>query len=510
VSIDWERFGGATDRLAVRIGLMSDPDGGVGATADESASWGVVDIWVKGRSVLAYREQGVALQGIRWYLLAFLEWLAQAWDPLLHEERLPTRNVADDAATALRLTQFSGPAVPEDEAQLREAAWDGWARRHNAAFARDGGLFPDLIFRRWRGEVELSWDGRSVPNVLFDVPVGVERFPPDEVATDLYDVVLATALRIQARVPESVRVGQLVEQLRSVHSSSRTPQRNGYLAGLRDGNEQDGAWSRLIDALRIDQVGRDAMLDQLVTDLVVIRPPALALTLAGLGPRSSQADIDAAVHFLARAALNRESVTAVQLARSEPVRSDLPDYVQGYALAEEVTASLGLHSDRPTSVSRILELLGVATADVELRDPRVRAMSVAGRGFGPTIATNLRYRNAQKSTVHRFTLAHELCHVLFDRGTGDLSAVASGDWAPRDLERRANAFAAMLLMPSAFVGRLVAESPYDVGTLDGIAWIAHRLETSYVATIHHLTNLGVIATTDRDSLLGELEPADTN
>ena len=48
-------------------------------------------------------------------------------------------------------------------------------------------------------------------------------------------------------------------------------------------------------------------------------------------------------------------------------------------------------------------------------------------------------------TRRRFTLAHELCHLIHDRGYGARLAIASGPWAPADVEQRANAFAAMLL-----------------------------------------------------------------
>lgn len=43
----------------------------------------------------------------------------------------------------------------------------------------------------------------------------------------------------------------------------------------------------------------------------------------------------------------------------------------------------------------------------------------------------------------RFTLAHELCHLLIDRDSGSQLALVSGPWAPKAVEQRANAFAAV-------------------------------------------------------------------
>lgn len=47
------------------------------------------------------------------------------------------------------------------------------------------------------------------------------------------------------------------------------------------------------------------------------------------------------------------------------------------------------------------------------------------------------------------TLAHELCHLLVDRSKAAPLMIASTPWAPAEIERRANAFAAELLLPRA-------------------------------------------------------------
>ena len=56
----------------------------------------------------------------------------------------------------------------------------------------------------------------------------------------------------------------------------------------------------------------------------------------------------------------------------------------------------------------------------------------------------------------RFTLAHEFCHLLFDQDQGQALAVASGPWAPRAIEQRANAFAAMFLMPAFLLKQMLS------------------------------------------------------
>ena len=48
---------------------------------------------------------------------------------------------------------------------------------------------------------------------------------------------------------------------------------------------------------------------------------------------------------------------------------------------------------------------------------------------------------------YRFTVAHEVCHLLFDRDVGCRLAIANGPWDPQDVEQCADSFTAMLLMP---------------------------------------------------------------
>ena len=92
----------------------------------------------------------------------------------------------------------------------------------------------------------------------------------------------------------------------------------------------------------------------------------------------------------------------------------------------------------------------------------------------------------------RFTLAHELCHLLFDRSVGQRLAVASGPWAPPSLEQRANAFAAMLLMPTKVVRSVVADMNEPIATEQGVLSVASRLHTGFLSTLRHLRNLGFV------------------
>src|SRR5262249_36597500 len=151
--------------------------------------------------------------------------------------------------------------------------------------------------------------------------------------------------------------------------------------------------------------------------------------------------------------LDRHTSRAVRLPLADPadqITADptLPGWEQGYELAEKIHAELNLDLAAGwVDVAEVLDLLGVAVLSRKLDDRHIRACSLVGPHHLPTIVQNESSPFFGHPAAERFSLAHELGHLLFDRSPGQKLAIASGPWAPKALERRANAFAAMFLMP---------------------------------------------------------------
>jgi Zn-dependent peptidase ImmA (M78 family) len=121
----------------------------------------------------------------------------------------------------------------------------------------------------------------------------------------------------------------------------------------------------------------------------------------------------------------------------------------------------------------------------------VALVSAIGR---PLIFVNSRYEGGSYQSVRRFTLAHELCHLLIDRDAGKPLALASGPWAPRSVEQRANAFAAALLMPNGLLQvacrSIVGDRPPE--TLEQIETVADAMQVGTVTLVDHLGNVDLI------------------
>lgn len=158
-----------------------------------------------------------------------------------------------------------------------------------------------------------------------------------------------------------------------------------------------------------------------------------------------------------------------------------------------------------------LALAGAAGSMLELVEKRLSALVIwqklptdfAGYAFcdeihGPAIVLNVNGRN-KNELVRRFTLAHEVCHVLFDRH--DLAALSRFDsyddfYAYTDdrkdpHEIRANAFAIHLLAPE----RLLIEG--WSGARGDVRSVMTRFGISFEAARHHLDNYRLLALTER-------------
>jgi Zn-dependent peptidase ImmA (M78 family) len=172
----------------------------------------------------------------------------------------------------------------------------------------------------------------------------------------------------------------------------------------------------------------------------------------------------------------------------------------GYALALDLLEEADPDPDASaTRIEDLVAALGVAVRDVALGADGPRGVALAGDALQPTILVNAE-RPANDGRGRRFTLAHELCHILFDRERARPLIHSSTPWASPSVEQRANAFAAMLLMPPHRAKRPVASGLEELK--HGIDRLAGRLNVGRVALKHHLANLGEITPYERDFLLG--------
>ena len=512
----WERLEGDTSAFAIGMEFAPDPDGGRYIDPETGLSWGSFQIWVEGRNLCSHSEKGERIESTHWYLLSLLEWFARYWTPLLHEERLPIKVEGDTGWTSLHATRFPPPAIEDDdeEASEWESAWQDWWFRHGIRAAREGGLFPDVVIRRFRDSVEVSWGpvrSEGMP-YRFDSTesAGFGRLPPGAVAEPLHAVLsgaseyLLSLAKESPRIDEFPRIEALRRDLQALRGSAENHDRRlMWLAGLgTDESTVRTGWQRAIDCLSGSaEALRRAMLEVSESPLVVTGSCQAALMFGSLAPDVMDQD----VLSLAQAMVDLyspggDSEAMRKICRAAPVEESMsPAWSRGYELADELHEHF--HGEFAkggfVDLEGLIERLDIRIEHLELLDDTVRGVSIAGSRHRPGIIVNSNCPANEHLSGRRFTLAHELCHLLFDREAGRRLAIASGRWAPRDVERRANAFAAMLLMPTSLVQQAVAAQAVSVATVEGVGKIAGTLRAGRPAVLNHLKNLGFIDDADQ-------------
>lgn len=124
-------------------------------------------------------------------------------------------------------------------------------------------------------------------------------------------------------------------------------------------------------------------------------------------------------------------------------------WMSGYKLARDIRKRLDIGMNGIVDMDGILQSMGIQVVDVSLADRTIRGACVGSARFQPAIFINIQCDDASGPSGRLTTLAHELCHLLFDRsrmrGLGRFEGPI-GD-TDRLVEMRANAFAIELLVP---------------------------------------------------------------
>ncbi|MFH1117766.1 MAG: ImmA/IrrE family metallo-endopeptidase [Pseudomonadota bacterium] len=425
--------------------------------------------------------------------------MAANWNPLLHEERLPNRNAGDDAWESLEETRFPPTNYAGDAEDKWFRQWQAWWFRHGLQSCRCGGLFPDIVIRRRQDTVEVSWGNVSLPGIpddfVFLYPQGLKRLDPVLVAGPLYEMLQKTTGHLLCRQASSLRFQNVAQNVRKIPDTPRED-RLAWLAGLGSSYESiKEKWNKVTAVIRkANRETADYLLEVTDNELFIQGSCHATLMFGSAAPTLSENDLETLVDKLIDLyAPDSEKSQLRDLVVSEPIDVDGPPaWEVGYGLAERVIERFPLEkqSGQAVDITEILAGLGIRQEEIRLTDRHIRGISIAGPRHLPSILENLSDVHNATLPGRRFTLAHELCHILFDRTHGKKLAMVSDTWAPLQIEQRANAFAAMLLMPPELIRRAVAGLGVSLESEQGIHEVCRRLGTSFKATLDHLKNLG--------------------
>lgn len=459
-----------------------------------------------GNYVLTRHEHGKQSRDmVRWYLLPVFEWLAKQWVSLLHEERFEWReNGAVPGATAVFLGLRRLIDSDDVLGELAYARVQSWWSRHALRAADSSALYPDIVIRRFADDVEISWTARQPTHApdgfRFALSPGAATLPIANVAGPLWEA-LAWAVSCPPKLDAQDR-GSIFELERMIGDLAKLPTatlEGAYLPPeLFQKVEKIRAEQGLQDnSVRINAVPAIEKIDDAV------------FMFGGVNPDIGTSDTRELMALLSLQISGTDSSTLSGLVKTSIGAPLSAPYDEGYELAEELTEALVVPDDASVvDIEAIVRQLRVKIVKKHLCTPTIRGVAIAGDGYSPAILVNLASLYNATDAGQRFTLAHELFHILYDREHARRITHTSGPWAAPGIEKRANAFAAMLLMPRNLVRRFLPSEALD---LQGLFEAAISMRVGPSALLEHLYNIDVIDEIHRDELrvklIGQIPPA---
>lgn len=465
----------------------------------QEGGWSTGDLQITvGHHILtARRHNGTESGYIAWYLAPLLDWVLRHWTSMFHEEAYAWPEKAGaPAASAVFAALGRCIASSEDEERAEYRVVQGWWMRHALRAADSSALYPDLCLRRLGDDIEISWAGRQPVHApegfALTSPPGYATFEVAAVASPLWQFV-EWALRTAPVDTEADRaaVDDLRERFKQL---KRTPLRALELAHLNDRVQQ------LLQAARTEVGLQDSSVLVKGIPAIAAMDPAV-LMFGGLSPSIGARDASRLVQFLATHRNGTETGALAKLVGDRGYNPAMAPYEEGYELAENVRDDLGIPiGERDVNVRRLLHDLQIKVEEVRLDTDSVRGVAIAGPGFSPAILVNMTSLFNSSWEGRNFTLAHEFCHILFDRTRAKRLSHVSGPWTSLRTEQRANAFAAMFLASRAAVRAVFREHG-----VEGTKKAAQALQFGHSALVEHLYNLGLVDEATREQLRSKVD-----
>jgi Zn-dependent peptidase ImmA (M78 family) len=390
-------------------------------------------------------------------------WLAKHWNAVIYG--------GDYRPLGLRAQQVAASRAYQS-AQLARATENdpeipGWWSRH-AVRSVDPEL-PNLFFERQADEIVISWDAAPTPTRFYEIPTG-EEITAVSIAIPVLRTLVKDCLKLEQG---GAAKNQDFKEILATNSSA------GYSAVKR--------YNALISD---DWLVNHGFSDTDAEDLAACgtsRHPVVGLLRSGQGSSLAPADYDAVLKLLKPSGLHSFAGLRELAKGLRGVINSREPWESGYRLAQFIRDRLGFTLSSHIDIELEIGRLGVGLHDLDLFDASILGVCVGTAGYEPLVILNRKSPDACGVSGRRVTLAHELCHLLFDRSGQRGLARFEGGGADSDrlIEMRANAFAVELLVPMA---ALVDESGQVVDDAR-LVEIAERRKVSFHALRRHAENL---------------------
>ena len=358
----------------------------------------------------------------------FCLWVAAQW---------PVVAFGNDCRPDLLLGYGAAASRAYENAKLAQATQrDGeilaWWSRH--AFRAADPELPNVFLERQTENLVASWDASPSPLRFYNGPYGEEAL--------LLPIAIPALRRLVIDRLKSMSLGDTDRQQALAAVSSDAAAGYHALAQYKQGISEGWLARRGFSRRDAEDVALSG----------TSRHPIVGLLRSGRGSSLSVDDYDAILKLLQPSDLKSfDRLREVAKGLRSPIDIREP-WESGYQLAKLVRERLRKSPSEYIDIGREVGDLGVETHDIALPDTNILGVCIGTPAYVPLILLNLSCDDASGVSGRRLTLAHELCHLLFDRaGLRSLARFEGGAAADSDrlIEMRANAFAVELLVPMA-------------------------------------------------------------
>ena len=382
-------------------------------------------------------HQADRMHGIEWTWSDLLSFLTSNWAWLLNEQGLPLPvkyfpDILSGTAADIweKLSQKNSIELTKEQKRSLRT----FCQRHNLAEASSGIVLPSLFLLRIGNQLLFSSEKKQI---LINIQDGYQLL--SQVGDTIYRWMEpyadgGTQPLLDAWKTRDQRVKEIITSKEYLLARM---DRDSFNVLSRQMNHQ---WNNTWDG----SIMRESEIF------------AAARMSAGFVPISQQIDILNIIKTCP--AINTERINVLSnylcnfyLLISESSEKDtktLQDYVIGYALADELRKYLHVEDDNSLNPEDIINNIGVYIYERKWLETPIDALSCWSDNHGPLIILNVADgKRCSHEYGRRFTLGHELCHLLIDRGNSLGLVDIFGYGMPSFMERRASAFAAELLLP---------------------------------------------------------------
>lgn len=351
----------------------------------------------------------------------FAKWLTANWDAICFSTDTRPLLILKSSASACRAYEVGKLHARSSAGDLDDL--QSWWSRH-AIRAADGAL-PNLFIERQEDDIVISWDSSPSETAAFWIGSGVDALPADFAVPRLREL-LQCRLNGPAATTSPSRDAQFGYQILKSYRSQEAVSPD-WLAAI--GFSDD-------DSAQFAIAGTS-------------RHPVVGLLRSSRATTLSLIDIQAIIQQLHPATAHSYELIRSLAQGLDSQLDPREPWESGYELARRIRGRLSLSAAEEINIDELLVRHAVECHALGLADATIRGACVGSPRYCPSIILNTNCPEASGMSGRRITLAHELCHLLFDRSRMRGLARVEGGNADSDrlVEMRANAFAVELLLP---------------------------------------------------------------